>query len=279
MRLAIPNHLGCNVTAVSANYVVALAILVTGIPGTWAQSDPVPQPRAVACIAIMTPTVDGVPGSAVDAAKGVSDLIASYLQGPSLKTVVLEAKLPSLAAEEAKQKNCEPLLITSVHRKSGGHSLMKAFGQAAGTASWNLPYGGGSAASTVARAGTTAGLQTVSSLAQSTKAKDEISFEYRLQSTDGHIQFGPRTEHRTAKADGEDLLTPVVEHAAENIVAQKLVTDAHSSDATPGRAGHDDRSAGAIRSSTDSHSLPTVTTWLVGHVISLERARSYRRSE
>ena len=95
---------------------------------------------------------------------------------------------------------------------------MKALGQAAGTASWNLPYGG-SAASGVARAGTSAGLQTVSSLAQSTKAKDEISFEYRLQTADGQTLLGPKTENQKAKADGEDLLTPVVTRATEFIVA------------------------------------------------------------
>jgi hypothetical protein len=224
MRSTRLKHFGGNVTAIWANSIVAVAVL-TATPNTWAQSSTTDQPRQPTCIAIMAPTVEGVPGSAVDAAKGVSDLMASYLQGPSMKTVVLEAKLPSLASEEAKQKGCEPLLITSVHRKSGGsHGFIKALGQAAGTSSWSLPYAGGSAASTIARGGTTAGLQTVSSLAQSTKAKDEIAFEYRLQSADGQIQFGPKTERRTAKADGEDLLTPLVAHAAEAIVAQKAAT-------------------------------------------------------
>jgi hypothetical protein len=125
-----------------------------------------------------------------------------------------------MAAEEAKQKGCAPLLITTIQRKPGSSSkFIKAMGQAASATSWNLPYGG-SAASAVARAGTSAGLQTVSSLAQSTKARDEVSIEYRLVSADGRVQFGPKTERRTAKADGEDLLTPIVAHMAENIVAQ-----------------------------------------------------------
>ena len=204
------------------NSLISRAALVifglAAVPGTWAQSATTAQPTA-ACIAIMSPTVEGVPGSAADASKGMSDLMASYLQGPSAKAIILEAKLPSMAAEEAKQKGCEPLLITSVHRKSGGgRGLMKALGQAAGTASWDLPYGG-SAAAGVARAGTSAGLQTVSSLAQSTKAKDEISFEYRLQTAGGQTLLGPKTENQKARADDEDLLTPVVTRAAEDIVA------------------------------------------------------------
>jgi hypothetical protein len=208
------------IAAIHRNLVLAVAVMVAFI-GIWGQSAPSDQPKQAGCIAVMTPALEGVPGNAADAASGVRDLIASYFQGPRIKAVALEAKLLSLAAEEAKQKGCESLLITSVRRKSSSHSLLKALGQAAGSSSYNLPYGSGSVASTVARAGTSAGLQTVSSVAQSTKAKDELSLEYRLQSADGKVQFGPKTERRTAKTDGEDLLTPVVTRAAEVIVSRQ----------------------------------------------------------
>ena len=210
-------HSGIPVAAVLVNCIVAV---FSAVPSTWAQSGSADQPNQVGCVAIVSPAVEGLPGNAADAANGVRDLIAGYLQGPAIKPVVLDAKLPSLAAEEAKQKGCQSLLVTSLHRKSGSsHGFMKALSQAAGT----LRYGG-SAASTAAQAGTTAALQTVSLLAQSTKTKDEISLEYRLQSADGQIEFGPRTERRTAKADGEDLLTPVVTLAAEAIVSRNAAT-------------------------------------------------------
>ena len=176
------------------------------------------QAKQTACIAVMAPTLEGVPGNAVDAANGVRDLIVSYLQGPSIKAMALEAKLPSQAAEEAKQKGCTSLLIASVRRKSSNHNFLKALGQAAGSSSYSLPYGGSSVGSTIARTGTTAGLQTASSMAQTTKTKDELSLEYKLQSPDGEVEFGPKTERRTAKTDGEDLLTPTVTRAAEAIV-------------------------------------------------------------
>lgn len=178
------------------------------------------EPKKTGCIAVMAPGLEGVPGSAADAANGVRDLITSYLQGPTIKAVALDARLQSLAAAEAKQKGCGVLLLSTVRRKSSNHNLLKALGQAAGSSSYSLPYGGSSVGSTVARAGTTASLQTASSLAQSTKAKDELSFEYRLQSPDGKVEFGPKTEKRAAKTDGEDLLTPVVTHAAEAIVTR-----------------------------------------------------------
>ena len=173
------------------------------------------------CIAIALPTVQGVPGSAVDAASGLRDLMISYLTGPSTKIVSIEARLPSQAIEEAKQKGCEPLLFLSLTRKAGGgKGLVKALGQAAGTSAWYLP-GGGTVATESARAAAAAGLQTASSLASSTKAKDEVQLEYRLQSAGGQVEFGPKTEHQKATADGEDLLTPVVTRAAEAIVTRK----------------------------------------------------------
>ena len=198
--------------------ILGVAILTSTI-SAWGQS-PVSDPPKITCIAILPPVLEGFPGNAIDAAKGVSDLLAGYLQGPSIKTIILEAKLASLAGEEAKQKNCQPLLRLAVRRKSNNHGLLKALGQAASTSSWSLP-GAGSAASAAVRAGAAGGLQAASSIAQSTKAKDEVSLEYQLQSADGHVQFGPRMEHRAAKTDGEDLLTPLVERAAETTVSRE----------------------------------------------------------
>jgi hypothetical protein len=197
------------------NMILAIAVIASGGMCFPSHAQEAKQPS---CIAVLAPALEGVPGNAADAANGVRDLITSYLQGPSMKAIALETRLQSLAVEEAKQKGCGSLLIATVRRKSSSHSLLKALGQAANTSSYSLPYGGGSVGSTVARAGTTAGLQAASSMAQSTKAKDELSLEYRLQSPDGKVQLGPETEKRTAKTDGEDLLTPAVLRAAETIV-------------------------------------------------------------
>jgi hypothetical protein len=175
-------------------------------------------PRA-SCIAIVMPTVQGIPGNAEEAASGVRDLIMKYLTGPSVKLVALESRLPSQAADEAKAKGCEPVLYAGVTRKTGGGRFAKALGQAAGNSAWFLP-GGSTAASAAARAGAAAGLQTASSLAASTKAKDAMRLEYRLQSSAGQVEFGPKTESQTASADGEDLLTPIVMRAAEALVTR-----------------------------------------------------------
>jgi hypothetical protein len=180
------------------------------------------QDASAPCVALMLPTVQGVSGNAEDVASGVRDLIAKYLTGPSLKVISLESRLPSQATVEAKQKGCEPILVTWLTRKSGGGGLARALGQAAGTSSYYVP-GGGTIASATARAATVAGLQTASSLAGTTKAKDEMRLEYKLLTVSGQVQFGPKTESQKASADGEDLLTPIVTRAAEAIVTRKSV--------------------------------------------------------
>jgi hypothetical protein len=172
------------------------------------------------CLSLMMPEVHGVPGNAEEASSGVRDLMSKYLAGPSFKLVPLESRLPSQAAAEAKEKACEPILVTSLTRKSGGGRLTRALGQAAGASSWYMP-GGGTAASAAARVGAQAGLQTAASLAASTKAKDEMTLEYRLQSAAGDVRFGPKTETQKASIDGEDLITPIVTRMAEAVVARE----------------------------------------------------------
>jgi len=200
---------------------LAAAAIAASVTIRIVSADGAPAPGAEArCIAVAMPAVQGVPGNAVDAASGLRDLMVSYLTAPSLKIVPLEAKLPSQAGDEARQKNCEPILVLSLTRKSGGSRLTQALGQAAGNSAWYVP-GGSTVASATARAAAAGGLHAASSLASSTKAKDEVRLEYRLQTAAGQTELGPKTESQTATADGEDLLTPIVMRAAEAIVTRK----------------------------------------------------------
>jgi len=55
-------------------------------------------------------------------------------------------------------------------------------------------------------------------VASAIKTKDAMTLEYRLESADGRALL-EKKEKRNASSDGEDLLTPLVQGAAENIVA------------------------------------------------------------
>jgi hypothetical protein len=55
-------------------------------------------------------------------------------------------------------------------------------------------------------------------IAATTKVQDELELSYRLESETGAVLKEGKSKHK-AKSDGEDLLTPLVEHAAEEIAA------------------------------------------------------------
>ena len=170
------------------------------------------------CIAMLLPTVQGAEGNAVDVAAAVRDLFTSYLQGPSINIISLEAKLLIQANEEAKQKSCDQVLVVSLTRKrSGGGALGRALAQAGSTAAWYTPISGAGAA--VARGAAIAGAQAASEIAHSTRAKDEMRLQYRLVSPDGRVVVKPKEEKAKASVDGEDILTPLVQSASESIAS------------------------------------------------------------
>ncbi len=164
-------------------------------------------------ICIAMPKVQIIQGDASTAASGLRDMFASYLTGPTLKSILLEARLTSQAMEEAKQKNCERILITSLSQKRKGDSrLGKVVGRAAETALWYTP-----GINTAGRAAAAAGARAISAVSATTRARDEFTLEYRMDDAEGKPLLKSRTDKLKAKSDGEDLLTPLVERASEAV--------------------------------------------------------------
>jgi hypothetical protein len=66
--------------------IAALLAIISTVASrsVWAEDPATARMAAKGCIAIVTPTVQGISGSAADAASGLRDLIAKYLNGPSL---------------------------------------------------------------------------------------------------------------------------------------------------------------------------------------------------
>jgi len=185
-----------------------------------AQEPSAAAPAPSRCIAIVLPSVQGVEGDATAFGASLRELFASFLRGPSMQVVLLDARLASHAVEEARQKQCAHLLTATLTRKrggSGGGMLGSVLGQAGSSMAWGIPGGGVGGA--VARGAAVATTQAISELASSTKARDEVRLDYRLTSLEGKAELGPTTDKAKAKADGEDLLTPMVERAAHAIVA------------------------------------------------------------
>jgi hypothetical protein len=164
-----------------------------------------------------------------DVAMPVRQLIISYMAGPVLELVPLEARIPAQIEAEARAQNCTHVLYTSVEQKKSGHGG-GGFLSKMGPAAAMLPSVGalGGAASSVAagvasQAITTAAAQStqqqaMDSLTQaqagSVKAKDEVTLHYQFITIGGGKPVLEASLTAKAKQDGEDLLSPLVEQLA-----------------------------------------------------------------
>ena len=110
--------------------------------------------------------------------------------------------------------------------KSGGGFLGKMIGGAVESSAWELR---GAATSTagrmVANAAASAAVEAARGLATNVKTKDELTLDWRLETIDGGVVAKNNTKAK-ASSDGQDLLTPMVERAAETI-ANAVTSAAH----------------------------------------------------
>lgn len=177
-------------------------------------------PRAAAPICL-APASAQFPGTdAAQASAAVDELFSSYLTGPTLSVVQLTARLASQARLEARQANCSLVLFVTtrlVQHKSGG-----VLGQIAGRAAQEGVASGGFGAVRIGNGVTAAAARVAAhaaaDIATTTKTHDDMELSYRLELDSGAVLKEGKSKRR-AMADGEDLLTPLVEHAAEEIAA------------------------------------------------------------
>lgn len=187
--------------------------------GDTARSAATAPPKATQ-ICLAPVAVEAAP-TGMDPVTAVRDAFTNFLTGPSLAVQPISARLQSQVREEAKLAGCRFLLLPSLkhERKTGGGLFGKVAGGAVQQVAWAVT---GSAGSTVGRvvAGAAAGAASsaVSDYAYGSRSKDELTLKYRLESGAGALLV-EKSEKRKAKSDGEDLLTPVVQRAAEVMAA------------------------------------------------------------
>lgn len=171
-------------------------------------------------IGLVMPKVQMSAGNAAQTAEAVRNGFAQYLKGPTVEVVPLSAMVASAVIEEARQKQCDYVLYVSMTVKKGGGGGMfgRAIGNIAGSAAGHIP-GGGSAATGAARSAAITGVYTTAAIAANIKAKDELSLEYKLDKTENASTVLTNTGKAKAKSDGDDILTPVIESAAQTIVS------------------------------------------------------------
>jgi hypothetical protein len=179
-------------------------------------------PSTVICLA--PPSAQMASGNNVDAANALRDLFASYLTGPTLAVKPLTARLSSQALEEAKQASCRFILFASMKldRSQGNGALGRIVGGAVQNSASELRGSATSAAARVAvNAAASAATEAARGLASNVKSKDELTLDYHLDAIDGK-SLAKKTEKAKASSDGQDLLTPLVERAAEAVANAAL---------------------------------------------------------
>ena len=197
---------------------VAIALLLVAIPVAGAA-----QEKAAGAQICLAPTsVEASVGDASKLSDAVRETLTSFLTGPSIGVSALSARLESQVREEAANAKCRYVLftVTKHQRKQGGGFLNRAAGGAVQQGAWRAAgeIGGSGVGRIATDAAAGAAGAAASDLAYSTRSKDEMSLAYRLETADRKV-LAEKSVKRKASSDGEDLLTPLAQQAAEAVAA------------------------------------------------------------
>ena len=137
-------------------------------------------------------------------ADAVRNVLVSNLNGSAVEVVALEARQTEGVESEARQKECDYVLYSTVAHKKGGGGGFGGFLKK----SAEIAAGGGVASSASGGRGGAAG---------SLKARDELTLEYKLQrGTDAVVA---NTLKAKAKSDGDDIISQLAGQAATAVRA------------------------------------------------------------
>lgn len=163
-------------------------------------------------------TLGNVPESQVSDA--VTNTFYELMKSKTVEVVAIEARLPIQVMPEAEEKNIRYVLYSTLTQKKGksdGGLFGRMTGRVANSVSSRIPYGRG-VGEEIAVAAASETLRTVSTLANSIKAKDELTLEYKLVRVADSQAVISNSVTAKAKENGEDIITGLIETAANEIL-------------------------------------------------------------
>jgi hypothetical protein len=191
------------------------ALLSLGLPPpAGAQGEPTP-----ICLAPSSATLIGM--QSADAGLVIDTMLAEYLHGPRLEIIQLESRLATQARHEATDLGCGFVLFTTVEQKRRDSGFTDRL--AAGA----IYSGAGSAAGVVESAGArvlagaVSGAASTVVMSNEVRSRDQMTLTYRLEAPGGRAVLN-KSHKRRAGADSEDMITPLVEVAAEAVAGRIL---------------------------------------------------------
>jgi hypothetical protein len=174
--------------------------------------------------------------SQADYGTPVRNAVVFIMSGPAVEIAALDARLPIQLQAEAQQKQCDYILLSTVtvkHNTSNLGKFMKAGSMASNfTPMGMMAHGMSSMATMAATQAASAAMQTAALSTQQQamnqlsgfngqiKSKDDVIVDYQLYPA-GQAQ--PKLQSSLkgkAKSDGEDVLTPLIEQAATNVLTE-----------------------------------------------------------
>lgn len=168
-------------------------------------------------VAVKTTSVgEGITANELSAA--VQNTLGQYLKGTKIEFVPLEAKLVTAQAGEAKEKECDYVLqVAAAHKKGGGGGF--GFGKmlAQTVAQTGIGHTGSVAGNMAGQVATTA-IVSAGNLSDNVKNKDELTLDVKLQSTTDNSSPLIKQFKAKAKADGDDIISSIIEQAAQAII-------------------------------------------------------------
>jgi len=203
-------------------------------------SAPVPVPQAVGpkapgkirvCIAPTQAQVGQGNDLQGDYGTPIRNSIILTMSGPAVDIAPLDSHLAIQLQAEAQQKECDFVVNTTVSVKhSGGSGFGKLMKQAAPvttvmTGGLAGGLGGGTAgqvAGVAAMSAQQAAINQLSGINQQIKNKDDVAFGYQMFQTGQDKPLIMDTFKGKAKTDGEDVLTPMIQQAANTILTESI---------------------------------------------------------
>jgi hypothetical protein len=182
-------------------------------PNNVTSSELGPKRAGVVRLGIAAVKTDKV-GEAMNASElalAVQNTLTQTLKTTSVEVVAIQATGAAIQTE-AQQKECDYVVYTNVSHKKGGGGFGSMLGSSAASIGSNIGYGGGTAAVVSANVATAA-------IAQSIKAKDELTLDVRLERPGSTTPSFAQQYKGKAKSAGEDIITPLIQQASQAMVA------------------------------------------------------------
>jgi len=166
----------------------------------------------------------GPAAGAPDVAESLRTLLDADLSGPLLDVVPITSVVSVQAEAEIKDKAVDYLLYTTLTQKRADRGgFLKKMSVLAPLASM-IPMVGGVAGigGAVASAAASTAITVAGGMGNIISAQDQVTLTYKLMAPGNETPVLSNTVKATAKTNGEDLLSPLMEQVATSVLGQLI---------------------------------------------------------